>query len=667
MSVIDPVIRTSVGAMPPSIPRWSRADTLLTAAWMVVAMLVRAPLVARIERILDHDQSIVGLMALDIAAGRRFPIFFDGQRYMGAVEAYMAAAFVALFGHSPVTVALSPLFFFGLFVAGQYMLWRTSSDRLTGHLAALISVLGAPMLVLWSAVPRGGYIELMAWALPVLAIYRVVTQPARVRLTAWQQAAWGFLLASGYFLNPLSLIVYVTLAVDWVLGRHGTDLREEHGRAVRWVDSRWALLIWAGLAFSIVMALATCCHVEFQAGRRSPFVFLLGSLGESEARLLGSLGVAAILAAAAWWSGAVRRVWRVLPSHPWFALGALGALVPFLAYNLCVLCGLLPFVQSLPIWIRAPWSIGVNLRDGALALGPLVGCEPNGAATVLVEQGVELPPVVWSHITRVLQWLSPIIVATVVALLGWLVWIDRAAWRRFWGLRGEGPTRATILALLGLGVATTLYLLQATSPNSSSIRYLVPAWIMLPGLLASGLRHLSPPRRWTAAVVLLVPWTLAQVNLWRELEGPSPFRPLAIALEQRDVRGIVADTPIALIVANLTHGEVGALEYDPKWPRLGNRYADRFPDGRPVICVVDTQLEWNGGDHPSGMPLRSLCPDLVKLAESHPGRVRLVFRIAQFETWEVDLPLAEFLPRAEERLSRAARSASLAGGATKNP
>ena len=43
---------------------------------------------ARIEGALDHDQSVVGLMALDIAAGRRWPVFFDGQRYMGALEPY---------------------------------------------------------------------------------------------------------------------------------------------------------------------------------------------------------------------------------------------------------------------------------------------------------------------------------------------------------------------------------------------------------------------------------------------------------------------------------------------------------------------------------------------------------------------------------------------------
>lgn len=653
--------QTSAGAKRDDVAPWSRSDSVLTAAWMIVAMIARAPLTARIEGILDHDQSIVGLMALDIAAGRRFPIFFDGQRYMGAIEAYVAALFVALFGHSPVTVALSPLVFFGLFVAGQYGFWRSSCDRFTGHLAALITVLGAPMVVLWSVVPRGGYVEMMTWAVPVLAIYRRVTRPERAPLTRWRQFGWGFLFAFGYFVNPLSLIIYVTLAVDWTFGRHGNELRVLRRIDARWLDSRWAAVVWIGLGWLFIVALAVCCHVEFQQGTRSPFMFVMGWLDDGPGRLIGSLGLAVILAAAAWYFGVATRVWQTLPSHPWFALGALCSLVPFLAYNVCVLYGVMPFVQSLPIWIRPPWRIADNLCDGATALGPLVGCDPHGVATVLVGQGVEFPPVVWPTVVRALEWLNPIVLATVAALIAWGAWCDREGWKRFWSLRGQEPTRATILALVGLAVAALLYTLQATSPDSSSIRYLAPVWIFIPGLLASALRHLSRPLRFAAAIMLLVPWTAAQVNLWREIDRPSPLRPLAIELERRGIVGIVADTPVALMVANLTHGEVGALEFHSKWPRLGNRYLDRVVAGPPVICVVDRQLEWRPGEAPSGIPIKNIGPELETLATKNPARVRLAFRVAQFDTWEVDLPLAEILPPDEMALLVPPRPAKVSG------
>jgi hypothetical protein len=235
---------------------WSRVDGALAIVWFAVALAARAPFVARIEGVLDHDQSTVGLMALDIAAGRRFPIFYDGQRYMGAVEPYVAALLVRVFGHSPVVVALAPWLFFGLFVAGQYTLWRCWSDRLTGHLAALISVLCAPILVLWAIVPRGGYIELLAWAIPVLLVYRACTQPGARALSRGRQAAWGFLFALGYFLNPLSLIVYLTLALDWTFGRHGADLRRTRTGVAQWADAAAAPLYWGALGVMLLVAAA---------------------------------------------------------------------------------------------------------------------------------------------------------------------------------------------------------------------------------------------------------------------------------------------------------------------------------------------------------------------------------------------------------------------------
>ena len=149
---------------------------------------------------------------------------------MGALEPYVAAAFVG---------ALRPLA--GGRGAGPLALLRAVRGGAVCPLAVLgrparraiwprcSRCVGSPMLVLWAIVPRGGYIELLAWALPVLGVYRASTRPGRRRPRARRQAAWGFLLAFGYFLNPLSLIVYLTLALDWTFGRHGADLRRERG------------------------------------------------------------------------------------------------------------------------------------------------------------------------------------------------------------------------------------------------------------------------------------------------------------------------------------------------------------------------------------------------------------------------------------------------------
>ncbi len=56
------------------------------------------------ESYFNSDQAIVGLMAKHLAEGRARPLFFYGQEYMLAVEAWVAAPFIALLG--PTVMAL---------------------------------------------------------------------------------------------------------------------------------------------------------------------------------------------------------------------------------------------------------------------------------------------------------------------------------------------------------------------------------------------------------------------------------------------------------------------------------------------------------------------------------------------------------------------------------
>ncbi len=316
---------------------------------------------------LDDDQAVVGLMALDIHHGQRWPIFFDGQRYMGAIEAYVAAGFECLFGTGPTVVALAPTLFFGLFVALQYAVWRSWAGRTTGHLAALIAAVGAPMPALWSVVPRGGYVAVLAWAVASLWAYRVMTRPGPDPPRVWQ-AAWGFWLMFGYFVNPQSVVVYATLALDWSLGRHGRDLRHERHLAGGWVDRRGAGFVWLGLAAGTILALAVCGHVQPRwASGRIWYVFALDRLPP----IVGVVGVIVVLVGVGVWSGFLGRLVRLLAAHPWGALGGLAALgLPFL-YHLRVALGWAPRDPSLPMWIRAPGTSG---RTCATACGRRRAC-----------------------------------------------------------------------------------------------------------------------------------------------------------------------------------------------------------------------------------------------------------------------------------------------------
>src|SRR6187397_2826021 len=79
--------------------------------WRVSAALVVWPLAA-----FDSDQAITGLMAKHLAELRAFPVFYYGQNYLLAVEAWLAAAVFAFTGAS-VTALRLPLLAINIAIA----------------------------------------------------------------------------------------------------------------------------------------------------------------------------------------------------------------------------------------------------------------------------------------------------------------------------------------------------------------------------------------------------------------------------------------------------------------------------------------------------------------------------------------------------------------------
>ncbi|MGE3820251.1 MAG: hypothetical protein AB7I30_12595 [Isosphaeraceae bacterium] len=624
---------------------WTRADVLATLFWLVVALISRLPMMVRAEGMLDHDQSVVGLMALDVAEGRRFPLFFDGQRYMGAVEPTIAAGFVKLFGHSPSVVSLAPWLVFGLFVAGQFALWRSWRGRAYGQLAALLSVFCGPMLTVWGVVPRGGYVEALAWTLGALALYRHVTTPGRAPLGPAGQFGCGFFLALGYFLNPLSLIVYVTLALDWAFGRHGQDLRTRRAIKWNWLDTPAALLVWLAIGLAWLCLTTFCVHVDPSAvDGGTPYVTFGGRINGTTGQALGALCVVALVGFAAWWSGGLSLVLGTLAPRPFAVLGVTLALSPFVIQGLLVKAGIWEAVPSLPVWLAAPWNCWPNVRSGIDALGLLIGSDPRAVESMMIGQGVDPPEIRWPSIATGLLRISPIVATVSGLLLAGEAWRNRADWLRFAALRGDAPGGPERLGFLFLAVAAALYLLQGTSPNSSSVRYLVPVWAVLPGLLASGILGLPERWRFTAAFVLIGSWTTVQATIAADLDRIAPAHPLALELERRGIDAIVAQTPVAIVVANLTHGAVGAVEYRPYWPRLGQRYRERFQPGRPIVCVTDRRFPWAVNGQVAWSPDQDLARVLEELAARHPGKVRPLWSLDGFDVWEADLPLDAIAP-----------------------
>ncbi len=198
------------------------------AALIAVGALVRLGLILSGWPRTDSDEGVMGLMALHIARGRDFPLFFYGQVYMGTLQAYLGALLFPLFGFSLLTLRLGLVLLFILFALVMYALVRL----LYGWAFALFTLgllaLGGPDLLKAQLLALGGYPEtLLFGALSLLLASWLAISPAGGgdgglrgrRLAAY--AALGVALGLGWWSDPLVLPFLLAAPLPLALFRRG--------------------------------------------------------------------------------------------------------------------------------------------------------------------------------------------------------------------------------------------------------------------------------------------------------------------------------------------------------------------------------------------------------------------------------------------------------------
>ncbi len=119
------------------------------------------------ESYFDSDQAIVGLMAKHLVEGRARPLFFYGQEYMLAVEAWVMAPVFALLGPTVFALRLTMIL---LNIAAALLLWwlLIREAKLAPWLAALAAApfAMAPFITAAHLVEaQGGNVEPFLWVL----------------------------------------------------------------------------------------------------------------------------------------------------------------------------------------------------------------------------------------------------------------------------------------------------------------------------------------------------------------------------------------------------------------------------------------------------------------------------------------------------------------------
>ncbi len=143
----------------PTAPRlWAHPSLWLSLA---VAAALKAVLWFTGSVSFNADEAILALMARHILQGAR-PLFFYGQAYMGALDAYLVAASFAVFGQTIFAARLVQALLAVSVVATTYALaWRLSADRFAAGAASLMVALPPVLTSLYTTAGIGDYGEVL--------------------------------------------------------------------------------------------------------------------------------------------------------------------------------------------------------------------------------------------------------------------------------------------------------------------------------------------------------------------------------------------------------------------------------------------------------------------------------------------------------------------------
>jgi 4-amino-4-deoxy-L-arabinose transferase-like glycosyltransferase len=193
------------------------APTATTAGIVVALMLlgfgVRLLLGMRAQ--LDADEATFALAGLHVAHGHFLLMEPNGQ-YLGALDAYVAAPFVAVLGTNLVAVRLPLALVGALYVLSMYFLARTLFPQRTYAIVTMLVAAIFPLFsVFWGAKMRGGYTELPVFEALCLGLCAKIGWGEGKRLRWW--ALLGLIAGVALWSDLLFLVVAAMIALGLLI------------------------------------------------------------------------------------------------------------------------------------------------------------------------------------------------------------------------------------------------------------------------------------------------------------------------------------------------------------------------------------------------------------------------------------------------------------------
>ena len=191
---------------------------------IALAMLLRIVLTALGWPVTNSDESTMGLMAVHIASFKDFPIFFWGQNYMGAFEAYLAAALFHVFGVSVFTLRLVTMLEFAFFLVSMYILTSLLYTKKLALVTLLLLSVGSVMMLFTEFMAHGGYPEILCFGAVAFLLASWLAYSSdqdfsqhkqRLRMLAF--GCWGLVVALGFWSDYLFLSILLMSGLLLVL------------------------------------------------------------------------------------------------------------------------------------------------------------------------------------------------------------------------------------------------------------------------------------------------------------------------------------------------------------------------------------------------------------------------------------------------------------------
>lgn len=184
-------------------------------AVLLVGLLWKLVLLGQEAFPFNADEAIVGLMGRHILAGAR-PIFFYGQAYMGALDAYLVAGAFRIFGIEVFTIRLVQIFLYLAIVLTTILIaYGVHRDRVAALLSGLLLAIPTVNFTLYTTVSLGGYGEaLLIGNLLILQTLKLRGATPK----SGQYLIWGLLVGVGFWSFGLTLIYSIPCAFLLIRG-----------------------------------------------------------------------------------------------------------------------------------------------------------------------------------------------------------------------------------------------------------------------------------------------------------------------------------------------------------------------------------------------------------------------------------------------------------------